>query len=244
MPARIVQRVALCGNFILMRDMQEHGIRTEGVRKEIRCSDCGHLYLIAEGQQSSRCLVCGNIEFFAANVEPMRDLGFLSKSVLEKRVLPRIQVPDARTEKPKPFHYSLEDFKKTPDGKVVEEILIRYQVEWQLWSMVVRNFQEPAFHSAYLAYAAAYRAFDQASARYRDHRSAMLLLQDSAWQSEVADLMLHRLEAMANVRMELEGRNGIELPHFVHLLPSQSRILKYAWFFFGMALLSKLFGII
>src|ERR1044072_3374161 len=88
MPASAAQAVALCGN---LNFMETHGIHPEAGRKEISCSDCGHVYLIAQGQRSGTCRNCGNVEFFSEAGPASRELTALSEEIAARRVLPRLE---------------------------------------------------------------------------------------------------------------------------------------------------------
>src|ERR1035437_6944866 len=139
MPARIAHAVALCGN---LGFMEAHGIHPRDGRKEITCSDCGHRYVIAEGQRSGNCQICGNIEFLGDNVAA------LSQEIVTKMVLPRLQEDHVAVD-------SLAPFRESISGEQVEEIRVRFQVEWQLWAALVVRFNDPVYHMAYLTQAIA-----------------------------------------------------------------------------------------
>jgi hypothetical protein len=231
MPARIVQAVALCGN---LNFMETHGIHTEAGRKEITCSDCGHAYLIGRDQHSGVCSACGNVALVANPALAARGRGALSEEIVAKRVLPRLRGPEIA---PDP----LEVFRATPDGVAVEAIRMQYQVEWQLWAALVKNFGDPAHHAAYLCGSIVSGNLEEAAGRYREHRSVMALLADSRWQSEVADLMLSRIESISVARMPTaRGDYGFDLPTFLKLLPADSRVMKIAWIVIGAMFVGKL----
>jgi hypothetical protein len=215
--------------------MDVYGSGTPSVRKEITCGDCGHVYLIAQGQPSARCLNCGNIEFFPQTEG--KKLGALSKEIVAKRVIPRLE-EKAAPEDP------LVVFRSTPDGGEVEDLRIRYQVEWQLWAMLVKNFQSPAYHMAYLCQATATNELERAAERYRAHLSVMALLPESHWQSEVAELMLSRIETLSLVRMTAEGRGWwAQLPSRFYLMRTDSRAMRVAWLAIGLAIFVKVFSL-
>ena len=138
----------------------------------------------------------------------------------------------------------LERFRTTPDGHTVQDYLVRYQVEWQLWARLVQNFSDPALHGAYLARVTHAGAFDEASARYRDHRSVMALSPETHWQAEVAELMLSRVETLAALRMEQAGSDGFRLPAWLYMLPLQSKPFRIAWFTLGLLAVARLFRMI
>ncbi len=196
--------------------METHGTQPSYGRQEIQCSDCGHLYLIAGGQESSLCQKCGNI-----------NLG-RGRLVEEKEVV---------AEEPSS---PLVAFQAIPDGNTVSSIAARYQIEWQLWAKVVEHFSDPAFHAAYLTQALALEFVAEACARYRDHRSVMMLVEENRWQAEVADLMLARLESLAAVQMERAGKKGFELPAWWVFLPTASGVARMGWILLGMALCLRL----
>lgn len=161
----------------------------------------------------------------------------LSEELVARRILPRL-----REEKPAD---PLAEFHKTPDGAVVEELRTKYQVEWQLWAALTRDFRNPALHQAYLTRALAANELDRASSRYRDHSAVMALLDDSRWQAEIADLMVSRIEQLALVRMpNARGNNEFDIPTFFKLLPFDSRIWKVAYVVFGACLMAKFFKLI
>lgn len=209
------------------------------VRKEITCGDCGHVYLVAQGQPSGRCQSCGNIEFLPETPADPEKLKALSHDIVARKVLPRL---DPGISKEVDF---LTPFRATPDGAAVEEIRIRYQVEWQLWAMLVKNYQNPVYHMAYFCQATAANQLEQAAARYREHRSVMALLADCRWQAEVADLMLSRIESLAMVRMEAEvGSWWSRLEARFYLLRADSRVIRYGWLAIGTMLFVKLFSLL
>lgn len=199
--------------------MEVHGIRTEARRQEIRCRDCGHTYLIAEGQRGSHCTRCGNIAAHGA----------------EEVTTIVVSAPAVDT---------LAAFRKTADGKRVEEILGRYQGEWQLWAKVVENFSAPEFHAAYLARVVSTSAISSAVERYRLHHSVMVLHRDQSWQAEVSDLMIQRLEQLAMIRLEqTEGATNLylrALAFFVNSYPLRARFLRYVWLLLGMAIVLRM----
>jgi hypothetical protein len=210
-----------------------------GTRKEIRCRDCGHIYSVAVGQRSSRCEVCGNIEFHtdAAPIGTTAPRAAVSgtgaTTVVTSYLAPAEPIdPNAKI---------LARFQITPRGPEVQEILVRYQVEWQLWAMLVKNFEDPAFHGAYLAMAVQTHAFDQATKRYQEHRSVMALSPETHWQAEISELMLSRLELLTSVRMEQEGGAGFRLPHWLQYIPINSRPFRIAWILLGMFLVARAF---
>ncbi|RZA06831.1 MAG: hypothetical protein EOP11_09310 [Proteobacteria bacterium] len=153
---------------------------------------------------------------------------------VEKAELPKLDAPEVLLEK----------FRKTPDGLAVQEIIERYQVEWQLWATLVKNFAEPTYHAAYLAQITAEQNFEEASARYRDHRAVMLLSESTRWEAEVAELMISRVEMLATLRLEQQVGNGFRVPAWLWLLPVQSRPFRVAWITLGMLTVAKLFGYI
>ncbi len=196
------------------------------------------MYLVAEGQQSSRCELCGNIAFHGNSAEPLRDLARDPMALLREKVLTRLKQEPVL---PRVEQNPLDTFRQSADGNRVQEILTKYQVEWQLWAMLVKNFQDPAYHAAYTTNAAMTGAFDQATARYREHRAVMILLRSDHWQAEISDQMLGRLEALAEVQARAESRKGFRLPDFwLNLYPNQSSIMRYGWVFLGMLILARL----
>lgn len=218
--------------------MDLYGTQPSSTGKEIQCSDCGHRYHISFGQRSSRCSSCGNIEFLAQSAEPLSDIIRGERIAPSKSFLPTLEpIPEAGEPSP------LENFRTLPDGFRVQELLIKYQVEWQLWAMVVRNFSDPAYHGAYLSHVVQDGAFAQASARYQEHRSVMAVSRDCLWQAEVSDLMLERLQNLSAVGMRMEGK-GWRLPSWFLLLPLESRMVRIGWVACGMLLAARLVGAI
>lgn len=211
----IAHSVDFCGSLNLM-DL--HGTHSPAASKEIQCADCGQRYRAALQWRSARCPQCGNIEFF-----PVQESGGLAPE------------EEAAAE--------LQRFRGTPSGHEVERLLIRHQVEWQLWAAVVKNFSDPAHHSAYLSLALSFHCLDQAAARYREHQAVMALLPDSRWQAEVAEVMLGRLESLSAVQMQREA-SGLRLPSWVLLLPVESRTLRVGWILLGLAGGARLFGLV
>ncbi|HEY8278307.1 MAG TPA: hypothetical protein VIH99_01705 [Bdellovibrionota bacterium] len=209
--------------------MEPHGIQPTDGRKEITCADCGHRYLIAQGQRSGACQVCGNVAFLTDS-----QLSQLSQEIVAKRVLPRL-VEVEKSQDP------LTPFRNTPDGHAVEEVQMRYQVEWQLWAALVQRFHDPVYHMAYICQAMASQEIERASERYREHRSVMALADDSRWQADVADLMLGRIEQISLVRLESQRVGyGLGLPEWLSLLPFQTNLIKAGWVAIGLFLLAKL----
>lgn len=227
----------MCGTLILM-DL--HGTQTPQSGKEIQCSDCGHRYKISPSQRSSRCAACGNIEFLSDSAEPLAEISRASRELLHKNVIPLL-APRKANEKTE--NSRLDPFRTTPDGFRVQEILNKYQVEWQLWAMVVKNFGDPAFHGAYMTQILSDGSFDNAINRYQEHRAVMILSRENAWQAEVSDLMLDRVQSLSLMRMKMEGR-GFRLPAWMLLLPIESRIFRMGFILFGMLVIARLFEIV
>jgi hypothetical protein len=230
--------------------MENHGIHTgdgrkEGSRKQLVCSDCGHVYLIAADQGSGTCRVCGNIEFLATSPAadapaPSQELRTFSQGLIARRVLPRLR-GNSISVKAEPRPDPLQTFRKAPDGSSVEQLRIKYQVEWQLWAALVRSFEDSAHHMAYLTHAMASQELPRAAERYREHRSVMALLEDSRWQAEVADLMLARIEALQLAQLpSYRGDYEFDIPDFLKLLPAGSWLPKVSWFAFGLFFVAKL----
>jgi hypothetical protein len=269
MPANIAQRVALCGNLSLMETHgtgPEHGTeaskeaalttpdkiigaghsvasfgykRSED-RREITCSDCGHVYAIALGQQSGHCKKCGNIEFLPLIAKPRPGLGSLTQEILSRRVLPRLesQIDDVRTD-------PLASFRTTPDGQTVEALRMRFQVEWQLWAMLVRNFHDHSYHMAYVCQCASLHELAKAASRYREHRNVMALSADTRWQAEVAEQMLVRVESIAAMRLNADHGTwwtGV-LARF-YLMKTEIGALGVGWIVLGLILSLKLLSVL
>jgi predicted nucleic acid-binding Zn-ribbon protein len=258
--------------------MDLHGNALPKARKEIRCRDCGHVYTVDAAARSSRCEVCGNIEFHAD--EMPRPAPAIRPKLPESRPVPaaapaanhfslppellqsfaaRHAAAGAAAEPAKPAASApsgpalpeapapdeiLARFQSTPDGHAVQEIIERYQVEWQLWAVLVKNFGNPVYHAAYLAQVTAMQAFDEASARYREHRAVMTLSENTRWEADVADLMISRVETLATLRMEQQGSDGFRLPAWLYLLPLQSKPFRIAWITLGLLSVARLFRVI
>lgn len=191
-------------------------------RQAIQCQDCGHAYYIARGQRSSRCEQCGNIAFYSQNAEPLRDLAQQQKSpieLLQARVMNRIQekIPNVSPASTCPKEADLlEAFQKSPDGLQVQNIVSKFQVEWQLWAKTVKNFSDPAYHMAYLTVALSNRQIAQASSRYLEHRKAMLLSKEDHWQVEISELMLSRIETLALMPVNMAQASWMDrVPHWM-----------------------------
>jgi predicted nucleic acid-binding Zn-ribbon protein len=181
--------------------------------KAIRCSDCGQPYRIAIHEKSSRCPHCGNMEF-----------------------LPVALVEDRPAGSADPLKY----FRAMADGQRVNELLMRYQVEWQLWAKVVENFGDPDFHGAYLTCVISENSFDRGLKRYAEHRAVMVLQRETAWHGEICELMIERLKNIAFVRLEQEGYSRLPLHSLWMLLPWNGRSFRYGFFFLGMMLAGKI----
>lgn len=217
--------------------MEVHGSGTTSVRKEITCGDCGHVYLIAQGQPSARCVSCGNIEFLPSVDADPKKLNGLSQAIAS-RVLPRLQ---EKAVAPDP----LAPFRATPSGHDVENIRMRFQVEWQLWSVLVKNFHDPAYHMAYISQCTSTHELETAAQRYKEHRSVMALLSDSRWQSEVAELMLSRIEAISLMRLQSGGGGWYsELPVRFYQMRTDSRVMRYLWVLTGVVIMVKIYSLV
>jgi ribosomal protein S27E len=226
MPASTAHTVDRCATLILM---EVHGSRQIGRRQEIRCTDCKHTYVIAEGQLSSRCTYCGNISTHHAK-----------SRVLNSAVLNDFQTEVSRLPStPNP----LAQFHVLPDGNAVQDILSRYQVEWQLWAVLVKNFADPIYHSAYISQAISKNVISQASDRYRAHGAVMVLNNDDRWQSEVSDLMLSRLENLSLLRLQQTETADLLYLRWLALVndyPLRAKIFRFAWIVGGMAMVLRL----
>jgi hypothetical protein len=216
--------------------MDLHGNQPAAASKEIQCSDCGHSYRIAPAQQSSVCSACGNVEFLAS--APVRQL---SAAILEKNILPLL-APRKASFSAGPGETVPEGFFQAPDGRLVQNLLLRYQVEWQLWAMLAKHFHDPAYHSAYLAQVVSDGAIENAVKRYREHRSVMVLSRDSQWQAQVSDLMLERLQGLSLVQMQMEGKARYKFPAWLPLLPPGSSVMRLGWIALGLFLAARVSG--
>lgn len=190
--------------------------------------------------RSARCSACGNIQAVGpretTEASASADLS-AARSLLKTALLG----PEPVVAEPEPV---IHRFQSPPDSARVQEILTKYQVEWQIWAMVAKNFADPAFHSAYLTHIVSRRSFDKAAERYREHRSVMALGRDGLWQAEVADLMLERIENLSNMRMKMEGGGGIILPYWLLILPLNKGVFRVAWIALGLVLAFKLLGLV
>ena len=187
--------------------------------------------------QSARCANCGNIQAIHAAAGLQKADVSAARSLLKTALLGTEPV----VAEPEPV---IHRFQAPPDSARVQEILTQFQVEWQLWAMVAKNFSEPAFHSAYLTHIVSRASFDKAAERYREHRSVMALGRDGLWQAEVADLMLERIETLASMRMKMEGGGGIILPYWLLALPLGKGVFRVAWITLGLVLMFKLLGLV
>lgn len=137
----------------------------------------------------------------------------------------------------------LAKFSKAADGAKVEELLIQFQVEWQLWAMVVHQFSDPNVHAAYLTHLIQNKSYPKGVQRYTEHRQAMVLLEDSRWQSEICELMLDRIQRLTEARMTVDN-SSLRLGEWLMLLPlNTSPSLRVAWVSLGMIGLWALFRI-
>lgn len=108
-----------------------------------------------------------------------------------------------------------------PDGAKVDEILFRYQVEWQLWSAVVNHFEDPNYHMAYLSLVSRSLLFSEAVKRYQQHSKIMARLEDSQWQSEICDRQLDLLRTLSIMQFERELQStklSFRLPRSLSLI--------------------------
>lgn len=126
------------------------------------------------------------------------------------------------------------------DGNAVEEIRMRYQVEWQLWAALTKRFEDPMHHTAYLCQAIAASELERAAERYREHRSVMALLDDSRWQADVADLMLSRIENITVARLAATTSQRYSWPAWLMLAPLDGRVMKVAWLALGIVVATRL----
>jgi hypothetical protein len=213
--------------------MDVHGTPRPAARKEIRCSDCGHVYWVADSNRSARCSACGNIQ---ASGE-VANLGDLSQRLLDGAAL------SLRGGEEKQGTI-LDRFHLPQNGAEVQALLSRYQVEWQLWAMVVNHFEDPLYHTAYLCQVTGRRDLSRAAERYREHRSVMAVGRDTMWQAEVADLMIERIENLSRMRMEMGGGGGIILPYWLLSLPLGKGVFRIAWITLGLFLGFRLMGLL
>jgi len=179
-----------------------------------KCKDCGSLYDVSILARSSQCPHCGNIMMHQGG----------SGGALEVR--------DQSDQEP------LQEWKA--DGKAVDEILFRYQNEWQIWNKVVENFGDPNFHFAYLTAITSSNDFGQAQDRYRKHSATMSLVAEGKWQAEIAERMLEKIQMMARLRMEQEGIRRSALFDFLFWAPFTMRHFRVVWLVLGMILLALL----
>lgn len=135
-------------------------------------------------------------------------------------------------------------FSKPADGAKVEELLIQYQVEWQLWALVVNQFSDANVHAAYLTHIIQSRAYPLGVQRYTEHRQAMMTLEENRWQSEICELMLERIQNLTTARMNVEN-SSLRLGEWLLLLPlNSSPTFRIAWVSLGMIGLWTLFRIL
>jgi hypothetical protein len=213
--------------------MDVHGTPQPDSRNEIRCSDCGHVYWVAASSRSARCSACGNIQALDGTEA---DLGNLPQRLLDGAALSLrgAEKQDA----------VLDRFHLPQNGAEVQALLSRYQVEWQLWAMVVNHFEDPLYHTAYLCQAVGRKNLSRAAERYREHRSVMAVGRDTVWQAEAADLMLERIENLSQLRMEMETGGGIVLPYWLLSLPLGKGTFRIAWITLGLFLGFRLMGLL
>lgn len=189
--------------------------------RSVRCSACGNIQGVSDGAPSVSAEAAGDVS--------------AARSLLKTALLGPEEIA---------LEPLISRFRATPDSARVQEILTRYQVEWQIWAMVAKNFGDPAYHSAYLTHICSRGAFDRAAERYREHRSVMALGRDGLWQAEVADLMLERIENLSAMRMKMEGGGGLILPYWLLALPLGKGVFRVAWITLGLVLVFKLLGLV
>ncbi len=178
------------------------------------------MFSIPVQQKSGVCPSCGNIE----QTSGWNDL--------VNKISNRLNPEDP-----------LVKFSKPADGIKVEELLIQFQVEWQLWAVVVNQFADPNVHAAYLTHLIQNRAYPKGVQRYTEHRQAMVLLEDSRWQSEICELMLDRIQQLTEARMSVDN-SSLRLGEWLMLLPlNSSSTFRIAWVSLGMIGLWTLFRI-
>lgn len=230
--------------------MEVHGTQPTARRKEIRCRDCGHVYAVAHDAQSSSCAACGNVAFHGPETGEVSFAGFSFAAAALGRVMPKVRpAKSVRATVPNGEGVTgardpLAAFTAVPDGRAVADILFTYQVEWQLWAVLVKRFGEPAVHSAYLAQAARDRTLGRAAERYREHRSVMALLPDTNWQAAVADLMLARVETLSLVQLAHSGGDGFRAPEWMRSLPLGRGVFRVGWITLGLVGTARIFGLI
>lgn len=200
--------------------------------RSVRCSACGNIQGVSDGAPSVSAEAAGD-------VSAARSL--LKTALLGPEEIALEPAPPEPEPEPEPL---ISRFRAAPDSARVQEILTRYQVEWQIWAMVAKNFGDPAYHSAYLTHICSRGAFDRAAERYREHRSVMALGRDGLWQAEVADLMLERIENLSAMRMKMEGGGGLILPYWLLALPLGKGVFRVAWITLGLVLVFKLLGLV
>lgn len=183
--------------------------------EKVRCMDCSTEYEVSILARSSQCPHCGNILMHQAH----RDTAEHGTLLQDKKASPQ-------------------DWKA--DGQAVNEILFRYQNEWQIWNKVVENFANPNFHFAYLTAVTSSNNFSQAQERYRKHSDAMKLIADESWQAEIAEQMGAKIQLIANIRMQQEGVRRTNLFDFLLLAPFTMRHFRVVWIVLGMIFLAFL----
>lgn len=201
---------------------------------------------------SSNCPFCGNIEFFGERDAP---LAILSRRVLaqwkgKKKEFPKNAIStekfstDSLTEssmKPlsEPGNNPLLRAKDNSDAMGVRggEILAQYQVEWQLWAAVARNFSQTEHHAAYLNLLANTLQFDQGISRYQTHVQTMAQVAEEHWQIELCHKMLAQISTVAIMQCERSVLRGPSAR-----LPLPRSLVLFAAFMLGMILMISLPG--
>ncbi len=180
-------------------------------RKEIRCEDCNHSYLVRAEAISSACSKCGNLAYHPMGFSgseandldslandlsfPASDLGFLG--------------PVEPVENPSP-----DPSAKIPaESRMVDVILLQNQREWQLWSQLVQHFNDENNHQAYLTFVSFNSFWEKAVERYTQHRKTFLPIAKERWQAEIADQKLDALASICQVQMERITQDPIR-PNF------------------------------
>lgn len=218
--------------FLSDKNISLHRIPEIELSKEIRCRDCGSIYVVPSDLISSTCETCGNISFHPE---------FSTSSVLKERSREKklseaaSKLSTNPTPAAKAYHELIQSPYIAPER--IEEIAIQNQAEWQLWAKVTENFSDNNRHLAYLSFITRNLLFDKASERYRTHRSRYLQIPEEAWQIEKSDNLLEKISSLC----EIQFTQALKRPVLKEIKVFR-RSLQLLFFFLGIAIATHIIG--
>lgn len=179
------------------------------------------------------------------NAEPLKDLAFPLEK-LKQRVVERVKTEEssAQGKAREAEHSFLEHFQQAPDAQRVQAYIMKYQTEWHLWTVLLKDFSCSDLQYAYISQAVLEGKVAEACQRYRSHSKAMGRLREEKWQATVAEVMLERLESIALVRAQAESKPVLKLPEIFYTFVMGSKLVGMGWVFLGLFLTLKLLGAI